>query len=1048
MTNRELVSSFHRDPHVRVEQRFELEADFSPEDSIVDRFNAVVRRFPSRLAIRDVAASVTYAELAVSVDRISAAIVAASKGSPGPVALLLAANANLPAAMLGVLAAGRPYIALDPDFPGERNALIVSQSGACAVISSADLFEAARTCFPSELPVIDIQVLSGAPQPRPDVTPRPDDLAAIYYTSGSSGPPKGVAWSHRNIVHWIQVFTDTAQISCADRMLLLSASVSASFRTIYSALLNGTTLHILPPLGLGLAALVQQIRERGITIYHSVPTLMRRIAESLAADERIDTVRVACIGGERVQWSDVDRCNRAFSRDVRVYSVLTSTEAGPFVHGFIDDALRDTTAHPPAGLPAHGWSVTIVDDDGDPVAGTETGEIVVTSRFIALGYWRGSDFAVEPFPSDPADPRLRIYKTGDLASRRHDGLIEFVGRKDQRIKLNGQRIELDEVESTLKHCAGVRDAAVVVRRDESGLPRQLVAYCELEPETTGVLPLHLSAGMAKTLPRYMVPSSITILDALPRLVNFKIDREELNRRDKLAGASTLPAPAGSRAEPSNKIQETLLGLWRDVLKRQDIDCDGDFFLLGGDSLSAVDLIHRIEEKLQYRVPFNILMESPTVRELDGRLETRTLGAINDTIRIHTSGAQRPLFAVSGSGGHGLRVSTVLRSLGPDQPCYGLQPPGMDWSSAGCETLPEMAAHYIGMVQTEQRHGPYRLLGTSFGGLMAFEMALQLQEMGELVEFLGMVDTEPPTCLEGGVPDNAPLPAMQHPQHQSPIEAINLRVAETHFRASRRYALDDRLERNLLRGELTYFYCTGNPVIAGRDRRPLWRRFAPGGFRLLPLPGLHGTYSQEPQLTALQNLLLACLDGKPPAASDPAAVFGRRFRIEDDGQRARILSSTGEAYYVEQDRIQGYVDTFKAEAELVRFAGWAVEHDEQRSAQTIAVFLDDQFLGYGASGVSRPDVAKLLGARSPQYAGFNLQFQRVAPARALERPRLFVLSSDGRAAELRTTLRAKDQQLQAELDAIKNSTCWRITRPLREIHRITAGILGRCRGRGL
>ena len=358
-----------------------------------------------------------------------------------------------------------------------------------------------------------------------------------------------------------------------------------------------------------------------------------------------------------------------------------------------------------------------------------------------------------------------------------------------------------------------------------------------------------------------------------------------------------------------------------MLKRQDIGCDDDFFLSGGDSLSAVDLLHRIEQKLQYQLPLDILMEAPTVRQLEERLGRATRGAINNVIKIHTTGTQRPLFAVSGSAGHCMRLFTALRGLGADQPCYGLQPPGMDWSSVACTTIPEMAAHYIGEVKAIQPHGPYRLLGVSFGGVVVFEMALQLQSMGEHVEFLALIDTNPTTCVfEEGVDvgEITESRLLDGPESKDWLEALNQRVEMAHARARRDHVVDSRLSRNVYRGELTYFYCTGNPIVAGGDRRRLWQRFAPNGFRLFPLPGLHGNCDREPQFTALQNLLRACLSGEPPAESDPAIVFGRTYRIESSGQSQRILSSTGEAYDIDRDAVQGYLDSFTA-----RFRGDAI-----------------------------------------------------------------------------------------------------------------------------
>ena len=224
----------------RVDLTFELFDPSFLENSIIDRFDEVVRRFPSRVAVQDAEASVTYAELAALVDRIAAATIAATDGREGPIALLLPPGVTLPAAMLGVLAAGRAYVALDADFPGERNKVIISDAAACAIISSRDIIEEARAYLPAELPIIDIHDVATSTQPKPGSRPRPDDLAAIYYTSGSSGRPKGVAWNHRNVLHWVRVFTHAAEISSADRIaLLFSASVTASYRSIYSALLNG-----------------------------------------------------------------------------------------------------------------------------------------------------------------------------------------------------------------------------------------------------------------------------------------------------------------------------------------------------------------------------------------------------------------------------------------------------------------------------------------------------------------------------------------------------------------------------------------------------------------------------------------------------------------------------------------------------------------------------------------------------------------------------------------------------------------------------------------
>jgi ribosomal protein L29 len=222
-----------------------------------------------------------------------------------------------------------------------------------------------------------------------------------------------------------------------------------------------------------------------------------------------------------------------------------------------------------------------------------------------------------------------------------------------------------------------------------------------------------------------------------------------------------------------------------------------------------------------------------------------------------------------------------------------------------------------------------------------------------------------------------------------------------------------------------------------------------------VPGVHGGCNLDPQYTALTNVLRACLSGEKLPASDPAAVFDRRYRLESRGERTCIVDSAGEMYTVERSMLAGYLDTFSIHDGATHFAGWAVEPCDHQPAQTIAVFLDGEFLGYGASGIASPDAARHLPLAA-QYAGFDFRFTCVGSPPALAQPRLFVLSSSGRAAELRistqeelVTLRAKLDEcreelsnLRAQLDLMKHSTCWRITLPLRQVRHMARRIFGR------
>jgi amino acid adenylation domain-containing protein len=591
------------------DQPFEPFSVAALEGSIIDRFDAVALRFASRLAIQDARVSLTYADLAALVERIAAATHAAIEDCPGPVALLLPADAQFPAAILGVLASGRAYIPLDSNFPIERNRLIASQSGACAVISIGDLVGEARSLLSDDIPILDLMVLPEAPRLPSRVRPGPDDLAGIVFTSGSTGLPKGIALNHRSLLQRAQQTTNATHVSAVDRVLLLSSpSVSRGGKCIYYTLLNGASLHIVRPQDWDPPSLAKLIRDRAITYYSSVPTLMRRIAESLNPGERLDSVRLVYLGGDRIEWSDLEACRRSFARNVFLYASFSGTECGTHLHWFIDRALSHPAIQPPAGRPASACNVTIVADDGSPVADGEIGEIVVASPSIACGYWQGVDLQVRAFPSDPADPKVRVFQTGDLGRRRPDGLIEFLGRKDRTVKLHGQRIDPTEIESVLRTIPEVRDACTIVRKSETGDPRSLIAYVVLQAGVRGLLPRHLHRILMKKLPPHMVPAQFVVVDELPQLPSFKVDRVRLEQFD-----------AERVIEVRDRLDDPLLdeiaNIYEAVLGVRGVTPDDNVQSLGGDSLQAVSIQLELEQRFGVLFPEEIIQQRPSIRKI-------------------------------------------------------------------------------------------------------------------------------------------------------------------------------------------------------------------------------------------------------------------------------------------------------------------------------------------------------------------------------------------------------------------------------------------------
>jgi oxalate---CoA ligase len=799
------------------------------------------------------------------------------------------------------------------------------------------------------------------------------DVALVLRTSGTTAQAKIVPISHENICARTDKVRRMFGIRQTDRCLnLLPLCYSFGLNVGLMAPLAAGCAVIFPSTG-NVESFPAWISEFSPTWYAANSTHHQAILEILQRNRNgrgSYRLRFAVSGGSPLQARLRLRLEEKLGAPVLDY--YGTTEVGAI------------TGEPPVGKREPGTvgcspdeDVGIMDADGTLLESGKEGEVVVRGPIVFGGYEK-----------DPvANERAFLgewYRTGDHGAIDADGFVRLVGRIDEVINRGGEKIAPLEIDEALLGHEAVAQA-ISFPIPHATMHQEIAAAVVLR-NGAAITGDQLRRFLATRLASYKVPRFILCTSELPRGPTGKLSRSGL------AAYFRLDTPAASSAQfnPRTRIQEILLKLWRDVLNRQDIGCDDDFFLCGGDSLSAVDLLHRVQTELQYHLPLTILTEAPTVSKLEIILETGTLGAPNN-IRVNVPGTRRPLFAVCGLFGHALRLLPVLRSLGADQPCYALQPPGMDWSSVGCATLAEIATYYIGEVKAAQPRGPYRLLGASFGGLVVFEMALQLQKMGEPIDQLLMVDTNPPTCMVGGSPDiwTTDIILDAKPKPANSIETINLAVAHAHLGMTQNYTLDDRLTDNVFRGQLTYFYCS--PVVR-QDRRRLWQHFATG-FRLLQLAGRHGTFHQEPQYTALQKLLLGC----DLTMTDPASVYDRSYQIDESNCAERIVSSNGDIYSIQREHVQGYVDQVKFDVDAIYISGWAVEACMRRPAGKVAVFVGGEFIGYGASGEFRPDVVEHLNAPSAMYAGYYFRFRVANRLKGL--PRVFVLSGDGSATEL-------------------------------------------------
>ena len=579
------------------------------EASIPERLAEVVRRHGARMAVQDASRSLTYEQLGELTSGVASSLRPLLEGRPGPVALVLGNDARLPPAIFGTLAAGRPFVPLDPTHPVDRNRLIAAHAGAAAVITDGAVAGAVAGAFGSATPVVSIDAALAHAPDSPWLHVSPGELAYVLYTSGSTGQPKGVCHTHRNGLHDALIIINNAHQSCDDRIGVFYGGVIGAMRRIFSTLLNGSSLHMLRPVELEAEGLVEQIRSRGLTAYHGVPTLFRRIAAVVPDGERLETLRVVRLSGDRSEWADYDLFRKVCPPNASFGVTLGSTEVScTYANWYVDPSLREPGARLPVGRETDDVRVEVIDDEGRVVPDGEAGEFRVSSRYISTGYWDAPELTAAAFATDPADPEIRTFLTGDIGFRRPDGLLEHVGRKDQMVKLRGHRIEPAELETALRACSGVADAAVVIRLNDNGSARAMVAYVELQPGEDTLLPRHLMAQISRVLPAYLMPGAISTMRKLPRLMNFKIDRASLTQIDARRVSDEL-----GRAK--DEVLDRVASAFEAVVPGVRATPEDNLLSLGGDSLQAVQLALELERRFAFAPPAKVIRQSQSIREL-------------------------------------------------------------------------------------------------------------------------------------------------------------------------------------------------------------------------------------------------------------------------------------------------------------------------------------------------------------------------------------------------------------------------------------------------
>jgi amino acid adenylation domain-containing protein len=710
-----------------------------PRDRCVHQlFEEQVERTPDDIALVFEEQEMTYRELNKRANQLAHHLQKLGVQPETPVGLCMDRSLEMVVSLLGILKAGGAYVPLDLAYPRERLAFMLQDTQAPVLL--------AQSQFVDLLPTQDVQVVSLDPgwqaiaheseENLPSET-KAEDLAYIMYTSGSTGRPKGVEIRHRSInrlvfgVHY-------ARLDATRRILHMAPiSFDAATFELWGALLHGARCILYPeriPTPRSIGAL---IRKHKVTTAWLTASLFNAIIDE--APGELLGLEQLLTGGEALSVTHIRRALDLLP-SVQLINGYGPHESTTFACCYsIPQQLSENVLSIPIGRPIGNTQVYILDRYLNPVPSGVPGELHIGGAGVARGYLNRPELTQEKFIVDPFSNEVgaRLYKTGDLVRYLPDGNIEFVGRSDQQVKIRGFRIEPGEIEAVLGQHPAVQQALVLARQNERR-GKSLVAYV-VPGQEQSITARELAGYLKRRLPDYMIPSDFIPLDALPMTPNGKLDY------------SALPAPVELRNTAEDSLETPLLTvhhqlkqIWEDLLHVQPIGIHENFFDLGGHSLVAARLVDRIEQVFGKKLPLATFFSSATIERLAevlmGEENTRSRTPLV-TVQVGTS--KRPFFFLHGDwAGGGFYCLNLARHLGADQPFYVLEPYKFEDLPVP-PTFEAMAAAHIDALRAFQPEGPYLLGGFCNGGLMAYEMARQLQAQGQTVELLALIDPASP-----------------------------------------------------------------------------------------------------------------------------------------------------------------------------------------------------------------------------------------------------------------------------------------------------------------
>ncbi|GJD16857.1 hypothetical protein RIVM261_018130 [Rivularia sp. IAM M-261] len=723
--------------------------DYPQNVSLHELFEQQVKLTPDSVALISESEEVTYRQVNHKVNQLVYYLQKQGVTRETLVAICLERSIDMVVGILAILKAGGAYIPLDPSYPVERLSFMLSDCQSSLLISKQEILEK-LSLSPAKTVCLDIhkEEIARESSENPINISSSNNLAYIIYTSGSTGTPKGVLGTHRGTVnglHWLwRTYPFTQGEVCCQKTAI---SFVDSVWEIFAPLLQGIpTVIISNAIVLDPQLFIESLAHHKVTRIILVPSLLRLLLYNYShLVKKLSQLKLWITSGEALSVKLVQSFRELlpFAKLINLYGSSEVSANATYYDTFL---LANQAHSVPIGRPIGNTQIYVLNRDLQPTPIGVIGELYVDGDGLAKGYLYRPDLTQERFIDNPFIPGNKLYKTGDIVRYLQDGNIEYLGRRDQQVKIRGFRVELGEIATVIAQHPDVQESVVIASDDAQDNPR-LIAYIVTDKEDINT---QLLSYLQQKLPNYMLPFAFIELDKLPLTPNGKVDKRALPSSEIIQSSINK-----SFVAPRNFTELTLAKAWENLLNTSPVGATDNFFDLGGHSFLAVRLMAQIYDKFGHNLPLSTIFENPTIEKLAAIVSQPSRKSSNShLVAINSSGDKIPFFCMHGAGGDISQYFKLSRILGEEYPFYGLEH-GSDLEQPRIISVEETASRYLQEIRKVQPNGPYLLGGHCYGGVLAFEMAQQLQKHGQTVGLVAVIDAIlPETTIESTDDDDA------------------------------------------------------------------------------------------------------------------------------------------------------------------------------------------------------------------------------------------------------------------------------------------------------